>query len=151
MLGRARRSDLRSTTLFGETFACLFDQPSDGDALTLEEYLARPHVRVTVALQDDSEIDDALARLGHKRRIAVQVPHWSTAPELIMGTDLILTAARRSIEHLGYGHCSALRFRLNSFPFVQTWHRRRYNDPAHRWLRAQIEAIAGGPEGGERA
>ena len=114
--------------------------------MSLEGYLAAPHVRVTVALEDDSEIDEALARLGHKRRIVVQIPHWSAAPEMIRGTDLVLTAARRSIAQLGIGGllCSDLPFQLARFPFVQTWHRRRDMDPAHCWLREQIAQIVSG-------
>lgn len=79
----AGHRDLKSAVLFEETFACLFDQTSGGEALSLKDYLSRPHVRVSVALQDNSEVDDALARLGHKRRIAIQIPHWSVAPDFV--------------------------------------------------------------------
>ncbi|WP_451978109.1 LysR family transcriptional regulator [Azospirillum endophyticum] len=145
LLKQAGHGDLRSTLLFEETFACLFEGSGERDALSFEEYLARPHVRVTVALQDDSEVDEALARLGHKRRIAVQIPHWSAAPDLVRGTDLVVTAARRSIRPSGTGNlrCSEVPFRLNGFPFVQTWHRRREKDAAHRWLREEIAMVAG--------
>ncbi|AUC11376.1 hypothetical protein BLX90_13535 [Rhizobium sp. Y9] len=140
----AGHRDLKSAVLFEETFACLFDQTSGGEALSLKDYLSRPHVRVSVALQDNSEVDDALARLGHKRRIAIQIPHWSVAPDFVRGSDLILTAARRSIELLGQGslQCGELPFQLNSFPFVHAWHRRCEKDAAHRWLREAIAAIA---------
>ncbi|WP_210210388.1 LysR family transcriptional regulator [Altericroceibacterium spongiae] len=145
-LDQARYKDLGSALLFEETFACLHDETVLAGSLSLDRYLERPHVRVTVALEDDSEIDDALARLGHKRRIAVQIPHWSAAPEMVRGTDLVLTAARRSIAHLGTGglRCNDLPFQMASFPFVQTWHRRREMDPAHRWLREQIAGIVSG-------
>lgn len=145
VLKQAAHSDLRNTLLFEETFACLFDKSGGCAALSLDDYLTRPHVRVAVAPQDDSEVDDALARIGRKRRIAVQIPHWSAAPDLLSGTDLLLTAAKRSIEHLGKQslQCSELPFRLSSFPFVQTWHRRRDNDAPHRWLREQIDEAAG--------
>lgn len=140
----ASQGDLRSALLFEEDFACLFDGTGGQGALSLGEYLARPHLRVAVAWQDDSEVDDALARLGHKRRVAVQIPHWSAAPGLVRGTDLVLTAARRSIEPLGQAglRCGDLPFRLNRFPFVQTWHRRRDKDAPHRWLRDEISRIA---------
>ncbi|RIV80986.1 LysR family transcriptional regulator [Aurantiacibacter xanthus] len=142
-LAQVRYKALASALLFEESFACLYDEAALPGPLSLERYLAAPHVRVTVALEDDSEIDEALARLGHKRRIAVQLPHWSAAPETVRGTDLVLTAARRSIQHLGTGglRCGDLPFDLASFPFVQTWHRRREMDPAHRWLRDHIAGI----------
>jgi DNA-binding transcriptional LysR family regulator len=143
-LKRQSHRDLRSRLLFKETFACLIDASRGGERLELGGYLARPHVQVSVGLQDDSEIDAALARLGHKRRIAVQIPHWSTAPDLVRGTDLVLTAARRSISHLENDDllCCELPLALPSFPYVQTWHRRRDGDAAHRWLRDQIDELA---------
>jgi len=135
--------DLNSTLLFEESFACLIDDKSAHGPLDLAAYLSRPHVQVSVALQDNSEIDTALLRLGHRRRIAVQIPHWSTAPDLVRGTDLILTAARRSIDQLSGRDllCLEVPFALPGFPFVQTWHRRRDRDAAHRWLRGQIEEL----------
>lgn len=144
VLKRPGSTDLRSALLFEDSFACLFDGKQEDATISLEEYLARPHVRVAVALHDDSEIDDALARLGRKRRIVVQVPHWSAAPDIIRGTDLILTAARRSLEHPAPGslRCSPLPFQLGSFPFVQTWHRRRERDAAHCWLRDAVADAA---------
>ena len=145
-LPTAGHGDLRSDLLFQETFACLFDGSGEPAVLSIETYLARPHVRVTVALEDDSEVDEALARLGHKRRIAIQIPHWSAAPALVRGTDLVLTAAKRSIENPEKGglQCSELPFRLAGFPFVQTWHRRREKDAPHRWLRKEIARATGG-------
>ena len=135
--------DLDSMLLFEESFACLVDAKSAPLPLDLAAYLSRPHVQVSVALQDSSEIDAALLRLGHKRRIAVQIPHWSAAPDLVRGTDLILTAARRSIEHLSDQDvlCLEVPFTLPIFPFVQTWHRRRDRDAAHHWLRGQIRDL----------
>lgn len=141
LLRQSGGKDLQSALLFEDSFACLFDGERGGSAVSFEDYLVRPHVRVAVGLHDDSEVDTALARLGHKRRIAIQVPHWSAAPDLVKGTDLILTSATRSFDHVSPGSLrrSPLPFRLSSFPFVQTWHRRRERDAAHCWLR---EAVA---------
>lgn len=55
MLKQASHRDLKSTVLFEETFACLFEQSDGRKALSLKDYLARPHVRVSVALQDNSD------------------------------------------------------------------------------------------------
>lgn len=144
VLKQASGTDLRSALLFEDSFACLFDGAINGAAISLEDYLARPHVRVAVALHDDSEVDDALARLGSKRRIVLQVPHWSAAPEVVRGTDLILTAAKRSLKRITPETLrrSPLPFQLGSFPFVQTWHRRRERDAAHRWLRDAVADAA---------
>lgn len=150
-LNQQAHRDLRSLPLFKETFACLIDAGYSQTPIDLAAYLSRPHVQISVALQDNSEIDGVLARLGHKRRIAVKIPHWSIAPDLVRGTDLILTAARRSLDHLAGNEliCCEVPFAMPSFPFVQTWHRRRDRDQAHRWLRQQIGELASSTDVGD--
>ena len=82
--------ELQAQTLFNESFVCVADRatlPARG-GLSLAEWLARPHVLVAMRPGPDNEIDQALAGIGHARRVAVTLPHWSIAPELIAGTDL---------------------------------------------------------------
>ncbi|QHE92679.1 LysR family transcriptional regulator [Pandoraea fibrosis] len=135
--------ELQTQTLFNESFVCVADRatlPTRG-GLSLAAWLARPHVLVAMRPGPDNEIDQALAGLGHARRVAVTLPHWSIAPELIAGTDLVLTVAERSVAPLR--HDRQLRrfaapFPIPPFPFQAIWHARRDVDPAHRWLREQI-------------
>ncbi|MCI3207845.1 MULTISPECIES: LysR family transcriptional regulator [Pandoraea] len=138
--------ELETLTLFDESFVCLADRatlPARGH-LTMAQWIARPHVLVAMRPGADNEIDQALAALGHVRRVAVTLPHWSIAPELIAGTDLVLTVAERAVAHLR--HERKLRrfaapFAIPPFPFQAVWHTRRDVDPAHRWLREQIVQV----------
>lgn len=138
--------ELETQTLFEESFVCLADRttlPARG-GLTMAAWLARPHVLVAMRPGSDNEIDQALEALGHTRRVAVTLPHWSIAPELIAGTDLILTVAQTAVAHLR--HDRQLRrfaapFAIPPFLFQAAWHARRDVDPAHRWLREQIADI----------
>lgn len=134
---------LCAETLFEERFACLADRdtlPARG-GLTLEEWLARPHVLVAVRPGADNEIDLALTALGQQRRVALALPHWTAATEVIAGTDLLLTVARRSLEgrlSLKGLRCFEPPLPIRAFEFQQAWHERREGDAAHRWLRGRV-------------
>ncbi|MDG9881941.1 LysR family transcriptional regulator [Pseudomonas sp. GD04058] len=132
---------LRAQTLFEESFACLADRdtlPARG-GLTLTQWLARPHVLVAMRPGTDNEIDLALAALGEQRRVALAMPHWIAATEVLAGTDLILTVARRNLLRPPRGlRCFAPPLPIRAFGFQQAWHERREGDAAHRWLRGQV-------------
>lgn len=138
---------IRSSLLFTESFACLADasQLAGLPAMDLGDYLARPHVLVSLRGDVGNEIDLALAITGNSRRICLAIPHWSVAPGLVRGTDLVLTVARRILPQ-GDGHGLAVfepPFAIPPFDFEQIWHRRRDGDPGHRWLRGLVSRILG--------
>ncbi|KMW47513.1 LysR family transcriptional regulator [Ralstonia insidiosa] len=142
--------ELLAEALFTDTFACAADAttlPTSG-ALTLKSWLTRPHALVAMRGGVDNEIDRALARLGHTRRIAITLPHWGVANDLIAGTDLVLTVARRNLDRLG-GDARlgvfAAPFPIEPFTFGHLWHPRRQNDPAHQWLRRAIAEVVQTP------
>lgn len=143
--------ELLADALFTDTFACAADAstlPASG-TLSLDAWLARPHALVAMRGGVDNEIDRALSSLGHARRIAVTLPHWGVANDLIAGTDLVLTVARRNLDRLDGDarlRVFAAPFPIAPFTFGHLWHPRRQNDPAHQWLRRAIAEIAQTPE-----
>ncbi|VVN20455.1 PCP degradation transcriptional activation protein [Pseudomonas fluorescens] len=134
--------ELRSTPLFEEHYACLVDRnslPADG-GLDLPTYLARPHVLLEMRGSGTPEIERALTALRERRRVAVSLPHWSVAPELISGTDLILTVASRGLRDIDQSSLVVVPppFHIPSFTFVLAWHKRRGGDQALNWLNRRI-------------
>ncbi|PWB33734.1 LysR family transcriptional regulator [Pseudomonas sp. SDI] len=134
---------LRADALFEERFACLADRDSlpPSGVLNLAQWLARPHVLVAVRPGADNEIDLALSALGQVRRVALALPHWTAATEVIAGTDLVLTVARRSLPGLAQLpqlRCFEPPLAIRPFEFQQAWHERREGDAAHRWLRGRV-------------
>ncbi len=136
--------------LFEETFTCLLDRTTLGPdgSLDLAQYLARPHLQVSMDGCFNGEVDHRLRDQGLQRQIVVSVPHWGTAPGMIRGTDLILTVASRTLDELSLDD-GLVRLRppmqVPAFNFVQVWHGRCADDPAHTWLREQIRlaSVAG--------
>ena len=85
--------------LFSEGFISLADKkvlPAQG-GLSLSDWLSRPHVMLALRPDANDEIEQALAARGLKRHIALALPHWSAAVEVLAGTDLILTVASRAV------------------------------------------------------
>ncbi|REF25815.1 LysR family transcriptional regulator [Xenorhabdus cabanillasii] len=129
--------------LFPEEFVSLADKavlPTKGE-LSLEEWLQRPHVMLALRPDANDEIEKTLTSLGLKRHIALALPHWSVAVELLPGTDLILTVASRILEPMcRYKTLRQFKppFVLPEFTYQQAWHIRRERDAAHRWLRQAI-------------
>ena len=90
-------------------------------------------------------VDDALAALGRQRRVAVAVPHFLVAPLVLAETDLIATLPRRIAAAFAPMTALALRpppVAVTGFTIHLLWHERTAADPAQRWLRDQIAAVA---------
>ena len=143
----ALSADVSSDVLFEETFTCLLNRrslPEDG-VLDLESYLARPHLLVSMDGNTQGEVDNVLRSQGLQRRVAVNVPHWGTAPGMIAGTDLILTVATRTLDNVPLGDtlvALAPPLTVAPFNYVQVWHNRFNQDPGHRWLRELVKQVS---------
>lgn len=141
-----RPTQLLGETLFEEQFICACDAASlaRGRQLALDDYLARPHV--LVASSDGgmaAEVDAALASLGKTRRLAVRLPHWTVAPGLLQGTDLVLTVARRALPPgMSWLALQAPPFSIAPFAFEMVRHQRTEGDAGIAWLRAAVAAAA---------
>jgi DNA-binding transcriptional LysR family regulator len=129
--------------LFEERFVSVADQsvlPARG-GLSLQEWLQRPHVMLAMRPDASEEIEQALAARGLRRHVALALPHWSAAVEVLTGTDLVLTVGSRAVGDLRR-HRGLRRFEpplpLPRFAYHQAWHVRRQGDAMHRWLRQAV-------------
>jgi DNA-binding transcriptional LysR family regulator len=92
-------------------------------------------------------VDDALARLGLQRKVAVAVPHFLVTPHIVASSDLLLTVAERVAEVVA-GPLGLVvltppqELGLTDFILSILWHERTHDDPARRWLRDVIVAEA---------
>ncbi|CAI3788822.1 PCP degradation transcriptional activation protein [Pseudomonas sp. MM227] len=132
--------DISVQTLFVEDFICVADRhslPQEG-CLSLNAWLARSHVMVAMRPDAYDEIERALGVRGLERRIALALPHWGAAVDVLPGTDLVLTVASRAADSVDR-HRQLARFAppftIPQMDYQQAWHSRKEHDPAHRWLR----------------
>lgn len=86
-------------------------------------------------------VDDALAALGHERRVVAAGPTAAFALQLAPATDLVLTlpdaVTRAARDRLGL-ITLPLPFPMPAiplYPLYPLWHQRYDDDRAHTWLR----------------
>jgi DNA-binding transcriptional LysR family regulator len=106
--------------------------------LSLADYLAHPHVVVTVEGRADGAVDRALEPTGKRRDVVLRVPHFATAPLAVRDSDALCTIASSIAEraHALYG--LVLRtppIRLPPASVVAVWSKRANEDEAGRWFR----------------
>lgn len=132
---------LRAQSIFQDKMVSLADKSICPEGtMTLDEWLSHPHIAVSMKPFDTNEVDAQLKRLNQQRRVAVTVPYWQVAPQLIAGTDLILTAAQRGFPPEMNQHCVIFEPPVKVAPldFQMIWHERSDTDNALNWLRATI-------------
>ncbi len=110
-------------------------------AVTLDDYLAFPHVRMSYGLATPNPVDDALGALRRERRVAVVTASFQSALASLVGTNLIATVPARVVSCFE-PVMPLLRFQLpltlSDYPYYALWHRRTDADPALQWLRGVI-------------
>ncbi|UTH74657.1 LysR family transcriptional regulator [Chromobacterium sp. IIBBL 290-4] len=143
----AEPSWLRSRTLIEMDFQCAHHPESlrlDG-ALSLDAYIAHPHLLVSYRGAFQSAIDGLLAEQGLRRRVRYSTQAFGALPSLLGRLPALATVPGVLAEHwrdtLGLRACpvplAAPRIQLALF-----WHATRDNDPAQRWLRGLVERAA---------
>lgn len=150
VLGPARElgSGCYQRHLFDEVFtvAMRAGHPAATGKLTLDRFCALDHLLIAPRGTPGGFVDEALAQLGRRRRVAVAVPHFLIAPHVVAASDLVMTVASRVAAAYANSHRLVTRplpLTVPGFSIHLIWHERTQADPAQRWLREQIVASAG--------
>ncbi|MEQ8454477.1 MAG: LysR family transcriptional regulator [Sandaracinaceae bacterium] len=147
-LGVRTGPQLRRQTLFRDGFRCFVraDHPalSGRKRMTAARFAALDHLLVSPTGRGPGFVDGLLAAQGLERRVALRVPQHTTALSMVRQSDLVLTAPA-SLEAAcedGRVRSVAPPFPLPEHAITLVWHPRFSDDPAHRWLREQVAAVA---------
>ncbi|MGN5189900.1 LysR family transcriptional regulator [Aeromonas veronii] len=112
--------------------------PLAGKALSLDDYLAWPHLQVSGGGDKDSPVEQVLAPQGLSRRWFARVPFFQAAVEVLLRTDCLMTTPAHIAWQLSCGHELTfvdLPFATRDQQYYLLWHQRHHQDPAHRWFR----------------
>ncbi len=145
-------SDILQRRLLTDHYVCFFDPGRRAAPATLADYLAARHV--TVAYEDGRrlEFDEMLQARGLARAVGVAVPNFGGVGAFLSGTDML--ASLPSLLRLGalggFG-VAPLPLSAPEVSMYAVWHRRRHDDPAHVWVRDQLEQVATEITGAVRA
>jgi len=136
-------TDIVQKRLFADRYRVFYDPEVRQAPRTRRDYLAAEHVTVLYAPQRPLDLDQHLLGKGIERRFRVMVPGFAGLPAFIRGTDLLATVPGLMREHLMRGLTDApVPVPCPAMPMYMIWHLRHQQDAAHRWLRAQLEALA---------
>jgi DNA-binding transcriptional LysR family regulator len=118
--------------------------PAATRELTAESYAALSHVKLSPSAIGTMMVDEALARRGLKRRIAMTVPSWFDLPYIVECSDLVaIVPDRGAITSGRFSGLITKALPLNEVRFAidLAWDARRERDPGQQWLRATIKSL----------
>lgn len=110
--------------------------------LDLKTYLALGHVLASSRRAGPALEDLALMRRGFERHVRLRCQHYYAACRVVARSDLLLTAPEhpaRIANRQFRNRILPLPFKVASLDLNLYWHANVENEPANRWLRAQIE------------
>ncbi|WP_159586678.1 LysR family transcriptional regulator [Chelativorans xinjiangense] len=138
-------SMLRSVA-FSEALVCLCRKGhpilrSEG-AADIQSLLAYPHLVVRSGGGRHAAFDAILSRIGHARRVQTALTNFTLVPHLLRDSDQVGVFTKRTADYFAANYdLAVMPIPLEIAPISHeiVWHRRFTNDPAHRWLREQIQ------------
>ena len=114
--------------------------------MSMQQFATLPHLVITSVPYATDFVDEALARRKLKRRIQLRAPFLS-AVRILAASGMVTVLERRVAEELVQYRPLVIRPLPHSSPTIETvmiWPRWLDNQPAHRWLREIVNAVAKG-------
>jgi len=141
---------IHHTELFQDHFVCLMraGHPLAQWEFGVDEFLSCKHlVMPRQGGGATGVVEQALSTQGKQRQIAVQVSSLLSIPDILEGTNLLLTTTSKVAIKL-QKHAD-LVFHPHPLPlptlrFTQLWHARNDRSASHKWLREQVYLCANG-------
>lgn len=145
------------SSLWRDDFSCVLSKSNPIlEEFTLENYLLSHHIwasktgmGVGVGMNPEDVqrlgwVDEALDRMGHKRKISVFTRHYRVAMLLSSQNDLIATLpSRLALLQRSNPSLAVLAppFDIDPIDLTMAWSALLHHDPAHRWLRQLIKSV----------
>jgi DNA-binding transcriptional LysR family regulator len=140
-------ADIVQKRLLRDHYVCYYDRGARAAPDSRSAYLAARHITVVYAGNERLDFDRRLAANGFHRDIAISVPSFSGVPSFLRGSSMLASMPSLLASGVMRGFAQtriplAARTRaLAELPMFMVWHQRYQKDPAHRWIRAQLEAV----------
>lgn len=142
-------TDIVQKRLFSDEYAVFYDSAVRQPPASLADYLRADHATVAYADRQALDLDLQLQARGLERRFAVRVPGFAALAAFVRGTPLLATApsllGRTALSSLA---SFAVPVDCPPLPMFMIWHTRHQADPAHAWLRGQLQQVVAQALGG---
>lgn len=108
--------------------------------LSLDDYLAYPHVVVSFRDPRHSPIDARLAELGRDRKKGLITPNFAANIAALPGTDLIMSLPSRLAKQVDEQALVLFKLPIEvpDYSYSLVWHGRAEAEPAQIWLRRLV-------------
>ena len=125
--------------------------PLSGAPLTLEGFVAAPHVLTNPTGSNLGIVDEMLAKQGLARRIAYRTESFLGGLAIAAATGSLITATQTTfLAHPAGFEIVEPPLDVPGFAMLTGWHPNWTNDPRHRWLRerliGELEVVLGAGE-----
>lgn len=95
--------------------------------------------------------DEALAALGHRRKVVLSAASFLFVPEIVARSDFVALVPERLVrdraDALEVVECP---FPAEGFALSMAWHERTHAHPGHRWIRERVVALASQAQGASK-
>lgn len=141
-------ADIVQKRLLSDHYVCYFDPKARAAPIGRGAYLAARHITVVYTDNERLDFDRRLAASGFHRDIAISVPSFSGVPSFLRGSQMLASMPSLLASGVMRGFAQtpiplASRTRtLAELPMFMVWHQRYQKDPAHRWIRGELETVA---------
>ena len=135
-------SDIMQKRLFEDQYRVFYDPDTRAAPRDAVDYLESEHVTVVYEPRRSLDIDQILHERGLQRRMAVQVPGFAGIGPFLRGSPWLATLPGLLGRGMLREFASAVvPVACPPMPMYMIWHLRNQHDPAHQWLRAQVESV----------
>lgn len=137
--GAVDLSEFVQRPLYTRHFAVISSPAHPRPDLSLEDYLLADHLLVGFDGSGRGFVDDILATLGLRRRVAATVTSFQTAVTVVSRTALIATIPAEVAAIAGVPLVvSAPPIALPLLPMLMLWHPRSTSDPWHQFASERV-------------
>jgi DNA-binding transcriptional LysR family regulator len=135
-------TDIVQKRLFEDEYRVFFDPASRAAPRGRAEYLKSEHITVVYEPRRQLDVDQWLASHRIERRMRIMVPGFAGLRSFLQGSDLLATVPGMLQATLLHGMASVpVPVACPRMPMYLVWHMRYQNDPAHQWLRNELQAV----------
>lgn len=136
-------ASLTSLYVYESSYVCVMrpGHPLTKGRLTLKRFADADHLLVSLSGDTVGFTDHELAQKNLRRRIALTVNNFASAPKALIDSDLIAMLPSITVEREILS--GELAVRPSPIPLPQTrigafWHKRQERDPGLQWLRENL-------------
>jgi DNA-binding transcriptional LysR family regulator len=140
--------DIVQKRLLLDHYVCFYDAAARPPPRSKADYLAARHVTVVYTDNERLDFDRRLSAKNIGRDIAISVPSFTGVPAFLRGSEMLATMPSLLGGSLMRDFASvpvplpSNSDKLAELPMFMVWHRRFQNDPAHIWLRGELQKVA---------